>query len=298
MVGGTGFIGSHVVKHAVSLGWNVSSLSLRSNSRDLAPDVRTITADVTRPLELKECLANGGFEYVVNCGGYIDHTNYFSGGRKLIDAHFDGVLNLLDTLDRHALKAFVNIGSSDEYGNNAAPQVEDQREAPISPYSSAKASLTHLLQMLYRTEVFPATTLRLFLVYGPGQDSRRFLPQIIKGCLDGRAFPTSLGEQLRDFCFVDDVVQAIFSALECEAAAGEVINIGSGKPVAIRETIELVRSIVGSGSPQYGKVAYRTGENMSLYPDISKARSVLQWKPSVDLRTGLVRTIDWYREMA
>lgn len=62
-----------------------------------------------------------------------------------------------------------------------------------------KVAATHFLQMLYRTENFPATILRLFLTYGPGQDGRRFLPQVITGCLEGRSFPASEGKQLRDF---------------------------------------------------------------------------------------------------
>ena len=63
--------------------------------------------------------------------------------------------------------------------------------------------------MLHRTESFPATILRLFLTYGPGQNNLRFLPQIIKGCVNNQSFPTSAGEQLRDFCYVEDVVNAI-----------------------------------------------------------------------------------------
>ena len=128
VVGGTGFIGTHVVSHAVSLGWNVCSLSVQSSGRHLPSEVRTITADITSSRELREKLGTGAFDYVVNCGGYIDHARFFSGGRRLIDAHFDGALNLIESLDRDVLKAFVNIGSSDEYGNNAAPQLETQRE--------------------------------------------------------------------------------------------------------------------------------------------------------------------------
>ena len=154
VVGGHGFIGSHIANHAVECGWDVTSLSLshrQGNKEVHSAGMRHVTADITNSRELREALGDASFEYVVNCGGYIDHALFFSGGRKLLDAHFLGVANLAEILDRNVLRAFVNIGSSDEYGNTPAPQLEMQREAPISPYSLAKVAATHFLQMLHRT---------------------------------------------------------------------------------------------------------------------------------------------------
>lgn len=298
VVGGRGFIGRHIVDQALQRGWEVTSLGVSSRHTDNKPGearVRYLETDITSQAALGEKLQDAAFEYVVNCGGYIDHTPFLRGGRKVLNAHFIGVANLVEALDKSVLQRFVNIGSSDEYGNTAAPQRESQREAPISPYSLAKVAATHFLQMLARTEGFPGTTLRLFLTYGPGQDDKRFLPQIIKGCLEGRQFPTSRGEQLRDFCYIDDTVSAIFAALLSPSASGEVINIGSGVPVSIRDMIETVTRLVGQGEPRFGEIAYRPGENMKLYADISKARSILGWEPKISLETGLVKTIQWIR---
>jgi len=295
VVGGTGFIGSHIVNRAVGLGWDVTSLSLRDQDGPGPPSARAVSVDVADGGALREALGDAAFEYVVNCSGYVDHTLFFDGGRSVGDAHFQGVLNLAEALDRHALRAFLHIGSSDAYGITPAPQVETQREAPASPYAASKVAATHFLQMLHRAEKFPATILRLFLSYGPGQDDRRFLPQVILGCLEDRPFPTSRGEQLRDFCYVEDVVDAVMAALARPAVAGEGINIASGQPVSVREMIETVRQLVGRGKPQLGKLAYRPGENMELYADISKARTLLDWEPKVPLRVGLEKTIQWTR---
>jgi nucleoside-diphosphate-sugar epimerase len=194
------------------------------------------------------------------------------------------------------LRSFVNIGSSDEYGRTPAPQVESQREAAISPYSLGKVAATHFLQMLHRTEDFPSTTLRLFLTYGPGQDMRRLLPQVVLGCLEGRAFPTSAGEQLRDFCFVQDTVDAVFATFDRPAARGEVINVASGSPVSVRQMIGTVQRLVGRGTALFGEIAYRPGENMELYADISKARALLDWTPKVALEVGLESVIRSIKE--
>tara|TARA_Y100000294_G_C8258488_1_gene217768 strand:- start:14 stop:505 length:492 start_codon:yes stop_codon:yes gene_type:complete len=159
-----------------------------------------------------------------------------------------------------------------------------------------KVAATHFLQMLHRTEDFPAITLRLFLTYGPGQDQHRFFPQIIKGCLEGRSFPTSAGEQLRDFCYIQDTVNTIFSSFSSHSALGEVINIASGQPVSVRHMIETVVELIGDGKPEFGEIAYRRGENMELYADVSKARKLLGWEPKISLEDGLSKTIKWVKE--
>ncbi|MBI3632686.1 MAG: NAD-dependent epimerase/dehydratase family protein [Candidatus Vogelbacteria bacterium] len=295
VIGGNGFIGKYIVEHAVELGWHVTSLSLKPSNQKESPHIRSLAADITHVSLLKAVLKDPSFEYVVNCGGYIDHTLFFKDGRSIVDAHFGGVLNLVEILDRKTLQSFVNIGSSDEYGDAPAPQIETRREMPISPYSLGKVAATHFLQMLYRTEHFPSTTLRLFLTYGPGQDNRRFIPQIIRGCLKNQSFPSSEGKQFRDFCFVQDTVDAVFATFRSPKARGEVINIGSGQPVSIRQMVEAITRLIGKGNPQFGEIAYRPGENMSLYADISKATTLLGWAPKVPLQIGLDKTIQWIK---
>ena len=293
VLGGRGFIGQHIIARAAELSWDVTCLSLRAPPS--SPTVRALAADASDGVALRGALKDPAFEYVVNCSGYIDHSSFAQGGRRVFEAHFHSVVNLAELLDRDKLLSFVNLGSSDEYGGNRAPQVETQRETPISPYSMGKTAATHFLQMLHRTESFPATTLRLFLTYGPGQDARRFIPQVILGCLAGRPFPVSAGEQLRDFCYIRDTVDAVFATFTTPAARGEVLNIASGQPIAIRHLVETVLHLIGRGEPQFGKVAYRTGENMELYADISRARALLGWRPKVSLESGLVKTIQWFR---
>lgn len=296
VVGGRGFIGSHVVLSLLHFGAFVTTLSHSETLRPMEREgVEHLTGDIRDPDSLRRCLSKREFDYVINSAGYIDHSPYFSGGRDLIDQHFSGTMNLLDQVKHPDLKGYVQLGSSDEYGTLEAPQNEDSREAPISPYSVGKVAAAHLLQMLQTTENLPAVIVRLFLVYGPGQDKRRFLPQVIRGCLADRDFGTSEGRQVRDFCYIDDVVKGILSAMVSEEARGKVINVASGRPVTIREVIEKVISMVGGGRADFGKVPYRKGENMSLYADISLAKRILGWQPSTDIDEGLKRTIEWYK---
>jgi len=295
ILGGTGFIGRNLVLNALEHGFNITVVSLNEPSdENKIESVEYLQMDITNSLQTSKQLAEASYDYVVNLSGYIDHCRFLEGGEKIIRAHFEGVRNLLKLLDWSKLKRFVQIGSSDEYGNHQAPQHEEMRELPISPYSLGKVASTQFLQMLHRTQGFPVVIMRLFLTYGPGQDNKRFFPQIIKGCLSDNPFPTSAGEQLRDFCYVDDIAKGILTSLTNQQVDGEIINLASGNPVAIRNVIELIQKSLGRGVPDFGKVPYRVGENMALYADISKAKKILGWEPKVILEEGIERTIDEY----
>lgn len=296
IIGGTGFIGRHLAEKCSKVSPCVACLGLDNNSGRVmsAEKAEYLHADISDKAQLKAVLKDKTFDYVFNLGGYIDHTPYFKGGRQPIDVHFAGMLNLLDCLDIKTLKGFVQVGSSDEYGDNPAPQKEAMRERPISPYSLAKAAASHFIQMLSKTEGFPGVVLRFFLVYGPGQDEQRFLPQIIKGCLNNDEFKTSEGNQLRDFCYIDDVIDAMVKAAVFPSSKGHIINIASGRPVSIKEMIHKIVSLTGGGRPIWGALPYRKGENMELYADISLAGSLLNWEPETGIGEGLKKTIEYY----
>ena len=295
VVGGRGFIGSHVTNSLLEAGAFVTTLSISEPKENTIPDnVKCLTADLRNPESLRNAIGGREFDYVINSAGYIDHALYFSGGRDLVEQHFIGTMNLLDAIKSPVLKGFVQLGSSDEYGLIEAPQKEASREMPISPYAVAKVATTHLLQMLYRTENVPCAVIRLFLVYGPGQSYERFLPQVIRGCMAGEVIKTTEGMQLRDFCYIEDVVKAILMAMVTKEAHGKVINVASGRSITIRDMIGKVVSIIGRGEVAYGSIPYRIGENMGLYADVGLARKLLGWYPVTTLDEGLKKTIEWY----
>lgn len=294
---GCGFIGSHVAKEAVKRNFEVTVISLKEKSADQKiNNVEYIVTDICNIKELSAVLEDKLFDYVVNLSGYISHVNFNQGGNKVFNVHFEAAKNIVASINHNNLKTFIQIGSSDEYGDNAAPQNEYQREQPISPYSLAKVCATHFFQVLNRTENFPVVILRPFLVYGEGQDEKRFIPQIIQGCLENKTFPVSEGSQLRDFCYISDIVDAIFISLNCKKAFGEVINVASGMPVNISYVVKKIRKIIGLGYPKFGEVPYRDGENMALYADISKANNILNWEPKISLNEGLRITIESFKE--
>ncbi len=299
IIGGSGFIGCHLVDRCLKDTPYVTCLGPHRSkmSKTLSSKVVKIYGNISRHSSIKKALGDTNFDYAFNLGGYIDHTAFSLGGRKVIQTHFEGLLNIVNNLNRKTLKRLVQIGSSDEYGNTPPPQNEKNTQGiPISPYALAKQMGTSFLMMLAKHEGFPATVVRPFLVYGPGQDASRFLPQIILSCLKGENVPVTLGEQKRDFCYVEDVVEGLVRAALTKDAEGNIFNIASGIPITIRSVMESVSELIVGGSPCYGARPYRSGESMELYADISKAIAILKWQPTIDLGTGLKRTIAYYRK--
>ena len=291
ILGGNGFIGSHLINRCNKLGYKCVSISLKNTILDNLTNVKHINVDIRNFSELNKALKGMKFDFVVNLSGYVNHSSIFNGGIDTFNAHFGGLLNIIRAIDLDEVKKFIQIGSSDEYGNSESPQNEDSKEEAISTYSLAKISCTNLLQMLNKTEGLPVVIFRLFLVYGEGQKSDRFLPFVINSCLRKEKFPISKGEQIRDFCYGDDIIDGILLAFTDQNPNANIINLASGIPISIKEVTEKIVNIIGYGNPQYGEIQYRPQENMELYADITKAKRILNWKPKVKLEDGLEKQL-------
>lgn len=296
VLGGTGFIGRHIIKKAVSKRWYVTSVSLSFPDKNKRiKKVQYYKVDLKNFSAVKNQL-NKSFNYVINLAGYINHSNSKIEYKKIINEHFVSVKNIIEVIPRKNLQKFLQIGSSAEYGLAKAPQNEKTKLFPKTTYSLAKKKTTNYLKKIYIKERYPFAIARLFLTYGPGQKNNRFLPQIIEGCLKNRKFPTTSGEQIRDFCYIDDTVSAIFLILTNKKSTGEVFNVASGIPIKIKTVINMVNKIIGKGMPEFNKRKLQEGENEVLYADITKMKKILKWRPKVPLLKGLKKTIKAYKK--
>jgi len=294
IVGGTGFIGYHLAKKSLKKGWQVTSISSNPPKRiRYLSKVKYIRCDIVNKKLLKR-RTNNNFDYVVNLGGYVDHSNK----KKTFLSHYNGCKNLAEIFLKKKISSFIQIGSSLEYGASRSPQKENitcNLKSIKSIYGKAKLSATLYMINLFKKKNFPVTILRLYLVYGPKQDINRFLPSIIKGCLKNKKFPSSHGDQLRDFLYVDDAVEAIIKSLINKNSKGQIINIGSGKPKLIKNVIEKVKKIAKGGKPQYGMFKLRKFDIPKLYPNIEKIKYKINWHPKISFNMGLKKTINSYR---
>ena len=138
--------------------------------------------------------------------------------------------------------------------------------------------------------------MRLYLVYGPYQDINRVIPITISNALKDKKFNCSNGLQLRDFIYIDDVINAIIKTLKNSKSSGEIINIGSGKPISIKKVLINFCNLINYVKPLFGKIKLRNDEIMKLYPNVNKAKKILGWIPHTSLEKGLKKTINFFRK--
>tara|TARA_Y100001970_G_C14258241_1_gene877273 strand:- start:9614 stop:10552 length:939 start_codon:yes stop_codon:yes gene_type:complete len=293
--GGTGFLGYHTCLFFKKKGWIVHSISKSKPKRiRYIKNVKYILCDVADKSKLINKLDNY-YDYIVNLSGYVDHSK----NKSILKTHFDGCKNLISIFKKKNLKKFIQIGSSIEYGNQPSPQNEDKinkKASTYSVYGDAKLKTSMYLKNLFLKEKVPITILRLYLVYGPYQDNNRVIPFVINNCIKKNFFNCSPGNQYRDFIFVDDVVKAIYQSLKSKNSNGEIINIGNGTPIKIKNLINKIRNLIGHGNPNFSQINYRKDEILKLYPKILKAKKILNWSPKIDLKKGLNKTIKFYKK--
>jgi len=294
IVGGTGFIGYHLAKKSLKKGWQVTSISSRPPKKiRYLKQVEYIRCSITNKKLLKKSISQP-FDYVVNLGGYVDHSNK----KKTFKSHYDGCKNLAEIFLKKPPLSFVQIGSSLEYGTANSPQKENFKcnlRSIKSIYGKAKLLSSKYVIDLFEKKNFPSIVLRLYLVYGPKQDANRFLPITILGCIKNKKFPCSAGNQIRDFVYVDDAVEAMIKSLTNKNARGHIINIGSGKPIIIKSIVEKVKKISKGGHPQYGLFKQRKSEIPKLYPSVEKAKKKINWRQRISFEKGLKKTINSYK---
>ena len=286
IIGGTGFLGYHLAKKCLLKKWNVTSISTnRPKKIRFLPKVKYIILDITKKkLLLKKIKSN--YDYVVNFGGYVNHNEKL----KTYKSHYLGCKNLADLFNNKNIKSFIQIGSSVEYGNIKSPQNENDKidvKKLRSTYGKAKLMATNYLLALNKKYNFPCTILRLYLVYGPYQDNNRLIPYTLNECLNDNTFHCSAGTQYRDFLFVDDLIKAIFKCFNNNKSIGEIINIGSGKPFNVKWVILFIKNKINLGKPIFGKISFRRDEIFRLYPNIAKAKKILNWKPYTSFQNGI-----------
>ena len=292
ITGGTGFIGSHLVNFLKKKKYNIVVLHTKKIEKlKKFKGVKYIKFNISSKREYKK-INKQYFSHVINLAGYVNHKNK----KKTFLSHYEGLKNLSIFFLNSKIKSFIQIGTGGEYGKLKSPHNEKNKweKKFDSTYSKAKYLATKHLINLFKKKNFPCTILRVYQAYGPNQSTNRFLPILITNCLKNRKFDTSDGKQLRDFIYIKDLIKVIYKCLGNKKTIGQIINVGSGKPIRIKDIILIVQKICKGGLPQFGKVLLRKDESKIFYPDISTLRKILKFKPNISFKKGLKLTISSY----
>jgi UDP-N-acetylglucosamine/UDP-N-acetylgalactosamine 4-epimerase len=218
------------------------------------------------------------------------------------NVNITGTLHVLQAAKEKGVSKVVYAASSSTYGDHKGlPKVEDKIGNPLSPYAVTKLVNELYAQVYSKVFGIEIAGLRYFNVFGPKQDPygsyAAVIPLFIKAILDNE--PPVIngdGETSRDFTYVENAVQANMKALFTNTnISGEVFNIAFGEQTSLNDLFETLKGIAGSDlAPKYGPE--RSGDVKHSLADISKARSILNYSPEVNVREGLKKSFDWYRE--
>ena len=214
----------------------------------------------------------------------------------------DATLNLLVAARQAGVRRVIYAGSSAAYGDSATlPKHEGMLPSPISPYAVAKLAGEHYLRSFTRVYGLETVVLRYFNVFGPYQDPTSHYSGVLaifcRRMLAGEQ-PTIYGdgEQSRDFTYIDNVVHAnlLAASAPAEKVSGRMMNTATGARITLNQTFEILCELTGySGKPAYAPS--RAGDIHDSLADIGLAGELLGYKPQVDFKEGLRRTVEWYR---
>jgi nucleoside-diphosphate-sugar epimerase len=300
VTGATGFVGAALVRRLVEQGKEVHIFRRRESAlwriHDLLDKLISHEVDLRDAAAVERSVANIRptiIYHLATYGGFADQRDTAA----IIAANFLGTVHLLRACEKVGFDCFVNTGSSSEYGIKAAPMRESDTTEPLGDYGVAKAAATLFCRSEAMQQGLPVVTLRLFSPYGPWDDPKRFISYVIKSLLRGDAPRLSSPDSVRDYIYIDDVVDLYLKVGKAPQCAGEIINVGSGVQSSLGEVVSLVNEIIGNGiTPIWGTVPSQRAEPQSWVADINKAKLLLGWEPATPLRAGLRQTVEWLRE--
>jgi nucleoside-diphosphate-sugar epimerase len=298
VTGAAGFIGANLARRLLRDG-HETHLAVRKTSK------RWRLEDVDAPLHELDLGDAGAVQRVVTEARpeWVFHAAAHGGSAWQTDPHeifrsnVEGTINLVRACAEAGVGAFVNTGTSSEYGFKDHAPSEDEPLEPNSDYAVAKAAATLYCGYAARELGLRAVTLRLYSAYGPWEEPRRLVPTLVLHALRGTLPPLVSPTVARDFVYVDDVLDAYLLAAE-RGAGGAVYNVGTGTQTTIADAVEIVCNVLGvDAEPDWGSMPERSWDTNVWVADSSRIQRELGWRPRHAFEDGIRRTADWFRSL-
>jgi len=312
VTGGSGFIGTNLVKLLLEKKFEVHNLDKTSYSS--VPNKFNnfnnkkyffYKVDLLNQNKTKKILVNIKPDAIINLAAESHVDRSIDKPNKFFNNNVMGCLNLLESLRKISkkikLKKFIHISTDEVFGgDNKNLSKENDKYETNSPYSASKASCDHLCRAFYKTFKIPTIVVHCCNNYGPYQFTEKFIPTIISKHADNLPIPLyGTGKNVREWIYVDDFCQAIFKVLK-KGKIGEKYNVGSNESINNKNIIKLISKMLNKFSNKYNhnfiikKVKDRPGHDIKYQINSTKIRKELSWKNKYSLKEGLKKTILWY----
>lgn len=314
VTGADGFIGSHLVELLYSLSKQEDSAFYQANIKALSQynsfnnwgwledisclkDIEVLNGDVRDPHFCKNITKD--IDIIFHLAALIAIPYSYIAPDSYVDTNIKGTLNICQAALENGVKRIIHTSTSEVYGSaQFVPISESHPFQPQSPYSASKIGADMMALSFYNAFNLPLVIARPFNTYGPRQSARAVIPTIITQILSGEK-KIKLGDTspTRDFNFVKDTA-AGFVAIATSKAIGEVINIGSNYEISINETLNLIKELLNSDVEfitESKRIRPQNSEVFRLWCDNSKIKSLSDFSPAYDIKSGLKETIEWFK---
>lgn len=305
VTGAAGFIGSHLCDRLLDLGHEVIGVdNLLTGSKgnlvvaETNSRFRFIEHDIIEPLFIDEKI-----DQIYNLACPASPVHYQYNPVRTIKASTVGMINMLGLARKHSARIF-QASTSEVYGDpEVHPQTEEYRGnvntvGPRACYDEGKRCSETLCFDYHRMHGLEIKVARFFNTYGPRMafDDGRVVSNFVVAALKGEPLLIDGdGSQTRSFCYLDDLAEAIILFMNSDSKIQGPINLGNPHEFTIKELAEVVMAMTGSASEIKYTGTFRTDDPMQRCPEISKAKQLFGWEPTVELREGLVKTIEDFK---
>jgi UDP-glucose 4-epimerase len=303
VTGGAGFIGHHLTHALVARGVKTRviddlSRGLAARLKDIASQIEFVEASILCDDKLAHAVK--GVDVIFHQGAWASVPQSVEMPLEYHEIDATGTLKVLEAARKAGVRKVVYAASSSAYGEQPElPKREDQLPSPISPYAVAKYVGELYLSVYAQLHGIETISLRYFNVFGPHQDPKSLygaaIPAIVSRIVKGIS-PTLYGdgEQTRDFCYIDNVVDANLRAASTAGLMGQVVNIACAQRTSVNDIVRLANKLLGTNvKPTYAPP--RVGDVRDSFADISRAKSLIGYEPEIFFEEGLRRWIEWYK---
>lgn len=299
VTGASGFVGSNLIRRLIQDGHEAHVFLRREYQswrlEEVADAVRIHEVDLEDCKTVGSCIAAVKPHWVFHFAAYGAYPNQV-GIQRMAATNLLGSAALLDASAKAGVEAFIQAGSSSEYGYKDHPAAEEEILEPNSHYAITKAAATHYCQFTARTLDFNAVAVRLYSIYGPYEDPTRLIPTLILHGLRGLVPPLVSPRTARDFVYVDDAVEAMLQiAAKPSIPRGAVYNICSGVQSTLGDVVEVATRLMHIPvKPAWSTMSARSWDTDRWVGSPARTEREIGWCAKVGLETGMLRTINWF----
>ena len=312
VTGAEGFIGSHLVEMLVKKKYDVRALVLYNSfnswgwidnfSEKIKNKIQVHLSDVRDKEAVEKSIK--GIDVVINLAALIGIPYSYVASRSYIDTNVIGLLNILNASLNSKVKQIIQISTSEVYGTPKKVPIKEEHELKAqSPYAASKIAADQLALPFHKSFGLPVSVIRPFNTYGPRQSARAIIPTIITQALVKNTVEIGSISPKRDLLFVEDTVSGIISAIGKKNSIGQVINLGSGFEISIKDLVKRIGRIMGKKirfKHNKTRVRPKKSEVYRLLASNTKAKKILKWSPKYKnnkgLDLGLRKTINWFKD--